>query len=375
MPGWHAKTKDLVAAGDLKVVGIVQEQHPDRAALFMQWHQMDWPVLADPFNLLQVKAVPYTFLIDEHGVIRYKNPKQADLEKFLATDYPAEPLGGGTGKLAFGESVAEHQLLYQPAARESVEQLERRAAENPEHALTRFRLGVAYRMIHDSPQREPGDFAKAVAAWRRALDMDPGQYIWRRRIQQYGPRLDKPYSFYDWVPRAREEIVARGDEPRRLGAEPGGAEFAERRDVAGAEPGEHPDPQVKLPPDSGKLVSAEVTVVPSTDTKKRAYRVHLRFTPDPEKKVHWTNDAGPLSFFLDGTGGAEVRDLPGPVSAPREEASSEVRSIEFEVRPAAGEEVPKLLTGTAFYYVCEDVDGQCLFLRQDVAIFLRRSDE
>jgi hypothetical protein len=38
---------------------------------------------------------------------------------------------------------------------------------------------------------------KAVQYWTMALDMDSNQYIWRRRIQQYGPRLEKPYSFYD----------------------------------------------------------------------------------------------------------------------------------------------------------------------------------
>ena len=62
--------------------------------------------------------------------------------------------------------------------------------------------------------------------WGKALDIDPNQYIWRRRIQQYGPRLDKPYSFYDWVREARREIMARGETPAQLLLEPGGAEFA-----------------------------------------------------------------------------------------------------------------------------------------------------
>ena len=43
-------------AGHLKVVGILQEQHPDRCALFMQWKQMDWPVWLDALNLLQLPA-------------------------------------------------------------------------------------------------------------------------------------------------------------------------------------------------------------------------------------------------------------------------------------------------------------------------------
>jgi hypothetical protein len=40
------------------MVGIIQEQHPDRAGLFMQWKQMDWPILVDSLNLLGVAVVP-----------------------------------------------------------------------------------------------------------------------------------------------------------------------------------------------------------------------------------------------------------------------------------------------------------------------------
>jgi len=53
----------------------------------MQWQQMDWPILSDPFNDLGISAVPITLLIDEHGIIRFKNPKLSDLKKFLTTEY------------------------------------------------------------------------------------------------------------------------------------------------------------------------------------------------------------------------------------------------------------------------------------------------
>jgi len=36
------------------MVGIIEEQHPDRAQLFMQWKQMGWPVMVDSLNLLNV---------------------------------------------------------------------------------------------------------------------------------------------------------------------------------------------------------------------------------------------------------------------------------------------------------------------------------
>ena len=57
--------------------------------------------------------------------------------------------------------------------------------------------------------------------------MDPSNYIWRRRLQQYGPRLDKPYPFYDWIETARRELKARGIEPHPLRARLTGAEIAQ----------------------------------------------------------------------------------------------------------------------------------------------------
>ncbi len=50
--------------------------------LFMQWKQMDWPILADSLNLIEVTAVPITLAIDEHGIIRtrlvinFANPRR-----------------------------------------------------------------------------------------------------------------------------------------------------------------------------------------------------------------------------------------------------------------------------------------------------------
>ncbi|MGI9243801.1 MAG: hypothetical protein ACR2RV_23590 [Verrucomicrobiales bacterium] len=378
MPGWHAKTKDLVTEGKLKVLGIVEEQHADRAVLFMQWHQMDWPVLADPLNLLGVKAIPYTFLIDEHGIIRYKNPKPADLATFLGTDY-AKPADIEQTPLALKPDSAESRLLWGNASDLdlAIEQFEARTSEQPKDAEAFFRLGVALRERFDSPQRKPDDFAGAIAAWSEALKLKPSQYIWRRRIQQYGPRLDKPYSFYDWVVQAREEIVARGETPQVLEAEPSGSEFAQPGGRANAKPGDepepiHPDPDGKLPQDEAALVLLEPTVVPSTDKKSPACRVHLRFLPDGSRKVHWSNDAGPLSFFIDDHPGVSIHDIQLPPTNRNSLTSHEERTVEFEVRPATGRDtLPDKLSGAAFYFICEDIGGQCQFLRQDIEISLK----
>src|SRR5260370_4959275 len=76
------------------MVGIVQEQHPERARLFMQWKRMTWPILTDPLNLLGVSVVPVTVAIDEHGIVRAIDPPRERIqEEFLEKRYDAPPAG------------------------------------------------------------------------------------------------------------------------------------------------------------------------------------------------------------------------------------------------------------------------------------------
>ncbi|MFQ5926813.1 MAG: hypothetical protein ACE5MH_05200, partial [Terriglobia bacterium] len=203
------------------MVGIIQEQHPDRARLFMQWKQMGWPILVDSLNLLEVPYVPITLGIDEHGVIRMVHPPLAEAqsieERFVNRTYekpvgvraPETPLPDLEQlRAATRQGTAEAWRAYANALvlwggagwlDEALAAYQRALALEPEHGPTHFRLGVAYRTRYDSSYRQATDFQNAVAHWGKALDTDPNQYIWRRRIQQYGPRLDKPYPFYDWV--------------------------------------------------------------------------------------------------------------------------------------------------------------------------------
>ena len=81
---WHEATKALQESGQIQVVGIIQEQHPDRCALFMQWKEMDWPIMVDSLDLLGVSAVPITVLIDEAGVVYKVRARTRDLEAFLS---------------------------------------------------------------------------------------------------------------------------------------------------------------------------------------------------------------------------------------------------------------------------------------------------
>jgi len=350
VPVWHAKTEELVKAGKLRTLGIVQEQHPDRAALYMQWQKMDWPVLADPFNLLGVKVVPIVLLVDGSGIIRYRNPSDEDFEEFVGALYPRTMVE--KVDYSFDGSLA--------ARKEALE-------KSPKDGLVNFQYGVALRMRFDSAEREEGDFAGAVEAWERALELQPDQYIWRRRIQQYGPRLDKPYSFYDWVNEAREDLKKRGEVPHFLRAEPGGSEFAfpDKTEAAGTV-AKHPDPEGKVPLDGEDFVSISSVIVPSTKGEGGAVRVHLRFKPALKGDIHWTNDAGNVSFHLESGGDFSLHDFQGPVEPPKVPASAEERKIEFELRPAKGKKLPETIKGVAYYYVCQGEEGVCRFLRQPV---------
>ena len=164
--------------------------------------------------------------------------------------------------------------------------------------------------------------------------MDPNQYIWRRRIQQYGPRLDKPYPFYDWVPQARAAITERGETPAELAVEPRGAEFAkpleqfETREALQ----EEPDPGGRIHRDEGQFVYAEATVVPPVVKPGETARVHVTMRPNQETKSHWNNEAEELAYWVAPPVGweADRQHLTYPI--PPEVVSLEPRSCAGSAR-------------------------------------------
>jgi tetratricopeptide (TPR) repeat protein len=381
VPGWHVSTLEWQQAGRLQVVGIVQEQHPDRARLFMQWQQLPWPVLADPLNQLAVTVVPITLLLDEHGVIRKVNPSREDVAAFVAEPVaevkpsPArpvrpdiEPAPDPANRLSWAETAALWGDAGQldEAIRIYTDLLREPTADGVRH----FRAGVAFRKRYDSQARQRGDFQAAAAHWTRALELNPNQYIWRRRVQQYGPRLDKPYAFYDWVPAARREITARGETPVPLGAEPGGAEFAAPTRESGIEKKSEPDPDPadRIHLDDGGLIQAEVTVVPARVKPGEVVRVHVEFRPNAALKAHWNNEVDGLEFQVRPPVGWNADPGWQRVPLPAAVVSQEVRSLECELIAPANAAGEIKVPAYALYYVCEDATGTCLYRRLNLSI-------
>ena len=391
MPGWHDATEQLQQQGKLRMVGIIQEQHPDRCRLFMQWKGMDWPVLVDAYDRLGVSVVPITLLIDEHGIVRFSVPSisraKEQLETFLATTYeaprnlpesPHVPELKAMARTACAAVSAEAWTDYADALAlwAEDERLDdamvayRRALDSDtEHAPAEFRLGVTYLRRYDSGRGGPEDFTRAVEHWTRALELDPNNYIWRRRIQQYGPRLDKPYPFYDWVDQARADIEERGESPVALRVAPRGAELADpSRELETTEPSEEPDPTGRILRDEGKLVTVEATLVPNAVQPGRTTRVHLELRPSVVEDAHWNNEVGGLVVWVEPPAGWQVdRRLLAPPHPPAA-VSEEPRHVEFEIRSPEDASGAVELPGYALYYVCEGLRGACLYRRQDLRV-------
>ncbi|MFT7678327.1 MAG: hypothetical protein ACI8QC_002313 [Planctomycetota bacterium] len=377
MPVWYEAVEQWARDGALVLIGITQEQHPERCELYRQWKGFDFPILWDPFNLTQSKAVPRFIAIDEHGVVQSTrlNPRNFE-EKFLAVEFdpPAEDVSAADAVCCFtdqhGKPSPISTLSQGGELLESVAALAARMTAEPKNARAAFHAGVAYRMRHDSDQAQAGDFQSAIDAWTQALKLDPNQYIWRRRIQQYGPRMDKPYRFYTWTKQAQADILARGETPVQLVAELTRAELAEPR---GAQPKADqelvdPDPNGEINSDSSGLVSIESAVAFDTSGKKPVASVHLMLSTNAKRDVHWNHEAGPsIQVWVDAP-------TPRLLSAAlrTDTASSEgTQQLGFEIELLPGED-SMVLPAYALYYVCEGESGTCLYLRQEFEIELRR---
>jgi len=230
---------------------------------------------------------------------------------------------------------------------------------------------VAFRRRHDSAARETGDFQAAARHWAAALESDPNQYIWRRRIQQFGPRLDKPYPFYDWVEEARAAVRARREAPSPLVTEPSGSEIAApaERFVAAEGGTREPDPGGRVRRDTDRLIRVDTAVVPPSVGPGGVTRVHLLLRPDAGLEGHWNNEAEPLRVWLDPPAGWRVDRREARAPQPPIAVSTEPREIQFELMaPPVREGRPVEVPGYALYYVCEEADGVCLFRRQDFVL-------
>ena len=234
-----------------------------------------------------------------------------------------------------------------------------------------FRLGVAHRKRFDASTTtgtpKADDFSAASLYWSKALKKNPNQYIWRRRIEQYGPRLAKPYPFYDWIETAQEEITARGETPIELRDALSGAEIAKqsRKFVIDETEIENPDPDSKVTVDTEGLVGVKATCVPAWTEPGKTVRVHLRFAP---LKGEWNNEGQPLRVWLSNSEDIQLSSQMAESPNAAEANSAESRTIEFEIKLADTVQNDVEVSGFALYNTCEKESDQCLFRRMEFVV-------
>lgn len=354
---------------------------------------MAWPVLWDPFNILGFEVVPVTYLLNPEGAVLVAQPsleQAAEIERRILSSGDASNDAPDPSSVPprFGpeliETPADELDLQSRSDRavslalwgddldEAVDEL-RGVAEASQEPAARFRLGVALRMRHDSALRRSGDFAAAASSWGEALSRDPNQYIWRRRLQQYGPRLSKPYPFYDWVPRARADIRGRGEEPIALAVEPRGAELVDPRSETSA-PSDAPsgsggDADRLVAEDEATLIHVETVAIPAKAQPGERVRLHLILTPNKERDAHWNNEAGFGELWVDPPAGWRADPPHQYLPQGSGDVSDETRHVEMElVVPEDTATSGVEFSGHVLYYVCEGRAGVCLYRRRSISI-------
>ncbi len=368
MPGWHKALKKWVDSNELVVLGVVQEQHSERTRLYKQWRQLNWPIVQDAFNLLQIKVVPMAIAIDENGVVRSDRARPSFVKTWMETEPFDLANSESPDPLSLSHRAAGDvsQLMSDPnAAIESYD--EYLAAAGKDDPRGHFEAAVAYRMRYDKLGR-PEDFQSAIDHWYRALEIDPNHYIYRRRIQQYGARLGKPYPFYDWVAQAQSEIEQRGESPVELTVPLSGAEIASptRKFDVLADAESNPDPNSKINTDTEGLVDVNVVVVPHKIKPGAAARVHVLLQPGNAAK--WNNEAEPTQLWVDGSAQAAVSRNLMKSKMPGEPESTEPRRFELEVQMPKNAEAAVSIPAFALFTICRSDNGVCILLRKNIEI-------
>lgn len=382
MPVWHATIKKL-APENLAVLGVVQEQHSERTKLYKQWKQYDFPIAQDSVTKLGAAVVPIFIGIDEYGIVRSTKLRPNGLAKFLETKFDAPenaaPVMGketNYAKLAEEDSTVENlcmfgdqEMLFRDSDAKSYENAiaayQSALKKDPDNGTIMFRLGAAYRQRYDEYSHDDADFDMASKYWTMALESNPRQYIWRRRIEQYGPRLQKPYPFYDWVDTAIADIKQRGEVPVELTVKLTQSELAGRSKPDYSNSEKKPESTEKIKRDLGEFVSIESTIVPGFVKPGKPATVHLRFVPSGAK---WNNESTPLTVWIESKS-AKLSDQLMTFDNPDRPDSKENRSFEFDL--VIGNDDENHIEGFALYNVCSE-DGVCMVRRQDFKITIPR---
>ena len=115
------------------------------------------------------------------------------------------------------------------------------------------------------------------------------------------------------------------------------------------------------------LVAAEVVVTPPRISAGES--VHVQVTLSLAGGAHWNNEVEPLRLWVRPAEGWTALPPYAVCVSPDAPTSDEPRSLEFEA--SAPEDAPDglvRLSCYALYYLCEDAEGICSYLRLDIPV-------
>lgn len=383
---WFEQLRPFVTDKKLVVLGIDHEQHADRGRLFAQWKNLPGPLLHDPLDLSGITRLPMFVAIDEAGVVRAIQSNLDAIEKTFVRRAAPKKMSPGVqveeaalpdpkltrrraGDARMAPAYRDHgdALVLSGTAKlldEALTAYSHAIEMDPKDAWSFFRLGVAYRIRSERPERQPGDFQSAVDAWERAERLMPTCEDFKQRLQQYGPPAGRTAACFDWIPAARTELQRRGVKPVGLEIEPLAVEISLAETKAGSR-SHHPPPE-KLVVDKNERVRVESTVVPAADRKHaNSTEVHLTLRPGG---AEWFNRKDPVRIWMEKPASARLDRLYFEIPNPQSEVSDEERTVSFEVETRGKSRGKTTLKGFAVYCLRAGDDHQHKTLRQDFKV-------
>lgn len=296
----------LVKAHKLWLLPVAHDHYADRVRAFAAVHRITEPIAHDLLNLTESGRLPRLVYVPRKGAPReLSGDEDVDkLLKMLGRAKPVEPAliaeedreqlpETRVTRRAARDAPSREQLLAHadalvlagkpPQIDEAIEFYRQVAAQQPVSAVALQRLGVAYRIRFDRPQRQPGDLAAAMDAWAAAAKRDKECDALRLRL---APVLStgKGPAPYEWLGKAGAT-----DDSTRLDIEPLPIETGDKIGAKGdAAPGAG-----GAAPEDRTAVRIETAQHTRRVSKADDVTVIVAFIPDAADGFGWATKQGP----------------------------------------------------------------------------------
>ncbi|HPF38478.1 MAG TPA: hypothetical protein P5081_14715 [Phycisphaerae bacterium] len=222
LPEWEAFAKRC-AESEIDFVGVIQELHFDRAALFAKWKKIGFPAYHDPLNQADARRVGRAVCVDEFGIVRAiaKTPAEVS-ETFVAKAFKGDrsvmrPPFPETPKIKLTKRRADEArrcleyiehgdaCMFDPEPvliAEAIDAYGKAVQSAPREAAAAFRLGVAHLIRFYSDGGSPGDLRSAMDALSVAASLDPKNQVFSERLGQFAATSDKRIDSCGWIAEA-----------------------------------------------------------------------------------------------------------------------------------------------------------------------------